>query len=181
MNLLQRSCWPRAKTIRPAERYLTAGAAEARRLGHNYGGTEHVLAVLICDPESSAVRALDELRISADTVEEALACWLEARTDPEKIDPEALAALGIDFDAVRERRGETFGEGALERSRSSRLRLCPRLELALAHALDYAEASPLGDRHVLLGMLRVPDCVAARTLAELGVTLASAATIHSEP
>src|SRR5215211_4580117 len=31
------------KSTRPAEPYLAAGAAEARRLGHNYVGTEHVL------------------------------------------------------------------------------------------------------------------------------------------
>lgn len=48
MRLLQRSRrGPRAKTIRPAERYLLAGTDEARRLGHNYVGTEHMLAVLV--------------------------------------------------------------------------------------------------------------------------------------
>src|SRR5215211_6495211 len=44
MRLLQRGRrGPRAKTIAPAEPYLLAGADEARRLGHDYVGTEHVL------------------------------------------------------------------------------------------------------------------------------------------
>ena len=182
MNLLQRSRRPHAKTIGPAERYLTTGAAEARRLGHNYIGSEHVLAALLRDPQSSAVTVLAELGLGVSAVETALACWLPARTHAGKIDPDALASLGIDFDAVRERLEETFGPGALERSRASCLGICPRLKLALAHALDYAASSPLDDQHVLLGILRVPECVAARTLAELGVTLANAeATAYGKP
>ena len=54
------------------------------------------------------------------------------------------------------------------------LGMCPRLKLALAHALDHASDKPLGDEHVLLGMLTVPDSVAARVLAEVGVTLDAA-------
>jgi ATP-dependent Clp protease ATP-binding subunit ClpA len=162
MNLLQRSRRPRAKTIRPAERYLIAGAAEARGLGHAYVGTEHVLAVLVRDPESSAVRVLAKLGISVGAVAEALACWLPARSRSEKIGPEALASLGIDVDAVRERLEQIFGPGVLERSRSSCLGIQPRLKLALAYALDHAAGGALNDTHVLLGMLSVPESVAAR-------------------
>jgi len=79
--------------------------------------------------------------------------------------------LGVDFETVRERQEQTFGRGALERTRSGCLGICPRLKLALAYALDQAADAPLGDEHVLLGMLSVPDSVAARVLAELGVTL----------
>jgi ATP-dependent Clp protease ATP-binding subunit ClpA len=39
--------------IRPAERYLAAGAEEARRLGHRYVGTEHVLLSLTSDPPAA--------------------------------------------------------------------------------------------------------------------------------
>jgi ATP-dependent Clp protease ATP-binding subunit ClpA len=181
MNLLQRSRRPRAKTIRPAERYLTAGAAEARRLGHNYIGTEHILAVLIRNPESSAVHVLAELGISVGTVEATLACWLPASTDPGKIDPEALASLGIDFEAVRERLEQTFGPGALERSRSTCLAICPRLKLALAYALDHAADRALDDTHVLLGILSVPESVATRVLGELGITFeAASAAVDAE-
>jgi ATP-dependent Clp protease ATP-binding subunit ClpA len=61
MRLLQRRRMPRAKTIRPAEKYLAAGADLARRLGHNYIGTGHALSVLIRDPEGAATRLLAQL------------------------------------------------------------------------------------------------------------------------
>jgi len=171
VRLLQRRRhWPRASSIRPAERYLAAGADLARRLGHNYIGTEHVLRVLVQDRNGGAVRLLSRLSIQAAAVEEALACWLPASTAAARIDPEALASLGIDFDAVRERLEQTFGPGALERTQSGCLGICPRLKLALAYALDHAERDALADEHVLLGMLDVPDSVGARVLGELGVS-----------
>jgi ATP-dependent Clp protease ATP-binding subunit ClpA len=175
MKLLARSRRrPRTKTIRPAEPYLFEGAEEARRLNHNYIGTEHILRVLARRPESAAARLLAQLGVSPATVERGLAYWLEDASPAARIDPEALASLGIDFDAVRERLDQTFGPGALERTRSGCLGICPRLKLALAYALDYAAERPLGDEHVLLGMLSVPDSVAARVLAQLGVTLEAA-------
>jgi ATP-dependent Clp protease ATP-binding subunit ClpA len=122
-------------------------------------------------PDGAGTRLLAELGISAAAVERGLACWLEDTSPAAKIDPQALATLGIEFDSVRERLEQTFGPGALERTRSGCLGICPRLKLALAHALDHAAEQPLGDEHVLLGMLSVPDSVAARVLAELGVTL----------
>jgi ATP-dependent Clp protease ATP-binding subunit ClpA len=167
--------FPRAKTIRPAEPYLLAGADEARRLGHNYIGTEHILSLLVRDPAGGATRLLGRLGVSPEAVESALACWLvEATTPAAKIDPQALAELGIDFDVVRKRLEQTFGPGALERTRSACLGICPRLKLALAYALDHANGERLDDRHVLRGMLNVPESVAARVLDGLGVTLENA-------
>jgi ATP-dependent Clp protease ATP-binding subunit ClpA len=165
---------PRAKTVRPAERYLLAGTVEARRLGHNYVGTEHVLSVLVRDPGGAATRLLADLGVTTDAVERALACWLEDSTAAATIDPNALATLGIDFDEVRERLEQTFGPGALERTRSGCIGVCPRLKMALAYALDHVSAGSLGEEHVLLGLLSVPDSVAARVLSELGVSLAAA-------
>jgi Clp amino terminal domain, pathogenicity island component len=72
---------------------------------------------------------------------------------------------------VRDSLDQTFGPGALERTRSGCLGICPRLKLALAYALDCTAGHPLDDDHVLLGILNVPDSVAARVLSELGVTL----------
>jgi hypothetical protein len=93
----------------------------------------------------------------ADAVDAALADWLADGTPAGRIDPQALAELGIDFEVVRERLEQTFGPGALERTRSGCLGICPRLKMALAYALDHAEGRPLSDEHVLLGMLSVPD------------------------
>jgi ATP-dependent Clp protease ATP-binding subunit ClpA len=173
---------PRAKTIRPAQPYLAAGADEARRLGHSYIGTEHVLSVLARNVDGDANGMLARLGVGSAAVEQALACWLPGTSPSAKIDPQALATLGIDFDTVRERLDESFGPGALERTRSGCLGICPRLKLALAYALDAAGDRPLGDDHVLLGMLSVPDCVAARTLSSLGVSVQAGrlASIHTE-
>jgi len=49
--------------------------------------------------------------------------------------------------------------------------------MALAYALDRADGRPLADEHILLGMLSVPDSVAARVLAELDVSLEAATAI----
>jgi Clp amino terminal domain, pathogenicity island component len=121
------------------------------------------------DLESAATRLLAQLGISTDSVEAALAWWLVGGTPAARIDARALAELGVDFDAVRERLEHTFAPGALERTRSGCLGICPRLKMALA--LDHAAGRPLGDEHVLLGMLCVPDSVAARVLGGLGVTV----------
>jgi ATP-dependent Clp protease ATP-binding subunit ClpA len=163
---------PRAKTIRPAEPYLLAGADAARRLGHAYVGTEHLLLVLLGRPAGGATAILRQLGVAAEAAVQALDPWLGGGKP--RIDPEALATLGIDFDAVRERIEQSFGPGALERSRASCLGVTPRTKLALAHSLDHAGGEPLGDRHVLLGILSVRDSVAARALGTLGVSLRTA-------
>ena len=151
------------------EPYLAAGADEARRLGHDYIGTEHILAVLARNPDSAATRLLARLGVSAEAVEERL---MQGRSgNDRRIDPAALAAIGIDYDTVRERLESTSGPGALERTRSGCLGLRPRLKRALAHAVDLAGDHPLNDEHVLVGLLAVPDSLAARILNQLGVTL----------
>jgi hypothetical protein len=132
-----------------------------------------VLLALLRDERGGTAALLERLGVAPAAVESALAPWLAPVPVRAKIDPEALASLGIDFDAVRARLERTFGPGALERSPASCLGIAPRLKLALAHALDRADNRPLSDEHVLLGMLSVPGSVAARALASLGVTIES--------
>src|SRR5207237_9153161 len=107
---LQRAARPRAKTIRPAERYLSAGVDEARRLGSSFIGTEHVLLALLHSPTGPILPLFARLGVDSADVESALACWLPA-PGRSKIDADALATLGIDFGAVRELLGEKFGPG----------------------------------------------------------------------
>jgi len=133
----RRCASPRAKTIRPAEPYLLAGAEEARRLSHNYVGTEHLLLVLLQRPKGGATRVLEQLGISTEAVEAALWPCIAAGTP--RIDPDALATLGIDFETVRERLEETFGPGALEHTSAGCLGVAPGAKMALAHALDHAD------------------------------------------
>src|SRR5262245_35847755 len=114
MRLLTRrqAVRPRAKTIRPAERYLATGADEARRLGCSFVGTEHVLLALAHDRASGSAELLGRLGADPAAVESALAPWLGPSSERAKIDPDALASLGIDLDAVRARIEGTFGPGA---------------------------------------------------------------------
>ena len=72
---------------------------------------------------------------------------------------------------VRERLEETFGPGALEQTRAGCLGIMPRLKMALACAVDYAEEGAVQDEHALLGLLSIPDSLAVHILSELGVTL----------
>lgn len=182
MRLLRRPTRLRAKTIKPAERYLVAGADEARRLGHSYIGTEHVLLALTRNPESGATRVLRQLGVTNGDIRDSATL---TRLWAPRIDPDALATLGIDLEAVRERLEETFGPSALEQTRAGMLEqrragircVMPRLKQALAYALDRAGERPVQDEHVLLGLLSVPDSLAARALAELGVSLDEAAAI----
>jgi Clp amino terminal domain, pathogenicity island component len=121
--------------MRPAERYLMLGAAEARKAGDGFVGMEHVLAALLGDRAER----------------------LGESGPPAKIDPDALATLGIDLDVVRTALDRTFGPGALERTHAACLGVSPRLKLALSRAVDYADGGPVDDVHILLGILSVRD------------------------
>src|SRR5207237_806508 len=100
VRLIHRRARPRAKTFRPAERYLLLAAEEARRRGHRYIGTEHILATLIHDPNGHAAEILTELGATPTAIDQALECWLGYGSP--LIDSDALAALGIDLDNVRD-------------------------------------------------------------------------------
>jgi ATP-dependent Clp protease ATP-binding subunit ClpA len=182
MRLLRRPTRSQTKAIRPTGRYLAAGAEEARRLGHNYVGTEHVLLALTRNPQGGAARVLAELGITHGDIK-ASACLAELWAP--RIDADALATLGIDLGTVRERLEETFGHGALEQTGAGMLEptsagircIAPRLKRALAEAFDRAGDDPVRDEHVLLGMLSVRDSLAARALTELGVSLEAAEAV----
>ena len=178
MRLLRRQrAAPRAKTGRPAERYLIAGADEARRLGHGSIGTEHVLLALTRDPAGPAATILRELGVTHGDIA-ASPCL--AGTPSRRIDADALATLGIDLENVRERLEETFGPGALEQTRAGCLGVMPRLKIALAYAVDFAAEGPVREEHMLLALLSVPDSLAAHILAERGVTLGKVESLVGE-
>jgi ATP-dependent Clp protease ATP-binding subunit ClpA len=165
-----RLSWRRRRSnagFRPVEPYLFAGAEEARRLGHDTIGTEHVLLGMLRNDDGDACRLLRRLDVSPLVLEETLG--LEPAAGG-RIDAAALANIGIDYDAIRERLEESFGAGALEDARASCLGIQPRLKMALAVAEGYAEGRPAQDADVLLGILSVPDSYAACALSRLGVT-----------
>ena len=85
--------------FRPAAPYLLAGAREARSLGHDAVGTEHVLLAMLRQ-RGDACRLLRRVDVSPIAVEETLGLQPAAGA---RIDREALASLGVDLDAIRDR------------------------------------------------------------------------------
>jgi Clp amino terminal domain, pathogenicity island component len=121
--------------------------------------------LLIRDRNGGAATVLRQLGVSTDAIEEALWPCVAAGPACPRIDPDALATLGMDFEAVRERLVEKFGP-ARASTRNGCLGVPPRTKQALAHA----DGQPLGDERILLGMLTIPDSLAAQILGKLGVS-----------
>jgi len=157
---------------------LAQAQQEARALNQEFVGTEHLLLGLLDDPEGRAARILCE-RFAVDgewahrEVER-----IVGRGEP-GIDADALATLGIDLDAVRERVERTFGAGALSRRRCRRglmtggalpftARAKKALELSLREAIAMGD-DHIGSEHLLLGLAREGDGVACRMLRSRGI------------
>jgi ATP-dependent Clp protease ATP-binding subunit ClpA len=155
---------------------------EARRLGHPFIGTEHILLALL-QGDGVAARVLGGLGVTPAAVErEAVA---EAGRGPlGTADAEALGAIGIDLDEVRRRVEASFGEGALHWRPGRRRGRCrpplhaghipfsPRakkvLELSLREALALKH-NYIGTEHILLGLVREGEGLAMLILTRLGV------------
>jgi ATP-dependent Clp protease ATP-binding subunit ClpC len=126
-------------TVR-ARRVVVLAQEEARELGHDHIGTEHLLLGLIREDEGMAVRALD--------------------------------GLGISRPAVREQVLELAGRGG--QAGPGHIPFTPRakkaLELSLREALQLGH-NHIGTEHILLGLIREGEGVAAQVLTELGADL----------
>ncbi len=145
---------------------------QGRDLGHSHIGTEHLLLGLLTEGQGLAARILADAGVTA----EAVRTDVTRRVGPCQLtdqDREALRAIGIEVDQIRARVEESFGPGALERAGFPRhLPFSPRskkvMELSLREALrlrhDY-----IGTEHILLGLLREGQGLAARVLADSGV------------
>ena len=84
----------------------------------------------------------------------------------------ALESLGISLDAVRQEVLEIIGQG--QQAPSGHIPFTPRakkvLELSLREALQLGHEY-IGTEHILLGMIREGDGVAAQVLVKLGADL----------
>jgi len=104
---------------------------EARRLGHNYIGCEHLLlaAAGLAEPAGAVLRdqGVTPERVEAEIVRtvgrgqaadpDGRAADPTGRGDPlHGLDREALASIGIDLDVVRARLEAAFGPDALDRA-----------------------------------------------------------------
>ncbi|HJP65559.1 MAG TPA: Clp protease N-terminal domain-containing protein [Actinomycetota bacterium] len=160
--------------------------AEAMALRHGYLGTEHLLLGLLHGHDDVAARALDLLGIRSDDVRSDVIRLIGTGAEPalDDADAEALRSLGIDLDEVRRRVEDSFGPGALDRPLprgrgrcdplpGGRVPFTPRskkvLELSVREARALGHGS-IGPEHILLGLGRTQDGVAAEILAARGAT-----------
>jgi ATP-dependent Clp protease ATP-binding subunit ClpA len=158
-----------------AERHATA-------LHHGWIGTEHLLLGVVDERDGRAARLLERFEVTREWVLAEVERII-GRGEPD-IDADALATLGIDLDAVRERVERTFGPGALSRrpcrrgllAGDARRPFTPRakkaLELSLREALEMGD-NFIASEHILLGLAREGDGVAAGILRSRGVDRAA--------
>ena len=86
--------------------------------------------------------------------------------------PKALESLGISLDTVRQEVEEIIGQGQYESS--GRIPFKPEAKKVLELSLAESQALGhhyIGTEHVLLGLIREGDGVAARVLVRLGADL----------
>jgi len=165
----------------PARQTVVAGMEHARRLGDRQIGTEHLLLGLIVQPRTVSSRLLAAHGLDADAAER-LRTGMAGRAATD-LDADALAAIGIDLGAIRERVEAAFGPGALDtpsgrgadrqrESRSGHLPLTRRAKKSLELALREAQRlhhGYIGDGHLLLGMIGQPDSSAASIIVAAGI------------
>jgi len=169
---------------------------QARRLGHGFIGTEHLLYGLAC-ADGQVGMVLRERGVTPERYE---AQFVElvgpgphpaARgAGPDPLDRDALSAIGIDLDAVRERVEALFGPGALlagaaephrwgrgrRRPASGHLPVTRRARKCLAVSLHEARAARTGQaktgqpgaEHIALTLLAMDEGLPPRILSAIG-------------
>src|SRR5580765_8280622 len=124
-----------------AQQVLALARKEADRFNHNYVGTEHLLLGLIKLGQGVAVNVLQK--------------------------------MGLDLETVRMEVEKQVGTGP-ETKMVGNIPYTPRVKKVLALAAKEAKAlnhSYVGTEHILLGLLREGDGVAARVLKSLDVDI----------
>jgi len=125
-----------------AQRVIVLAQEEARRLGHNVVGTEHILLGLVAEGEGVAAKA--------------------------------LMALGVNLDTVRKEIELVVGKGDF--IYQGQIAFTPRTKRVLELAIDEARQlghTYIGTEHILLGLIREGEGVAAQVLRNLNVDLES--------
>jgi ATP-dependent Clp protease ATP-binding subunit ClpA len=168
---------------------------QARQLHHNYIGTEHLLLALLQPDSGKSYAVLSDAGLDAVGVRACVEQWLERSAEHgsalDADDAAALEAIGIDLDAIRAKVEESFGPGALDPPRPHRHRGLFRrkakparaggrapftgrakkvLELSLREAIALSH-NHIGSEHILLGLLREGNGLAAQAIRDAGVDL----------
>ncbi len=189
-----------------ARRVFEIAQHEARRLDHNYLGTEHLLLGLNLGGGSAAGLLLERGCRPEEIRGEIITIVGRGHPPPHQPD-ELLATLGIDLGEVRRRVESTFGPDAVRRStlraRPRRrwpghrwwpgcdggqpcsstlaggrwLGLAPRVKRVAEIATTLAAPSSATPTHLLVGILDEGEGVACQLLARRGVNLADLAAV----
>jgi ATP-dependent Clp protease ATP-binding subunit ClpA len=139
-------------------RHVIAASHEAALvLGDDFVGTEHLLLALFTEPEGLAARALAMMTVSEEDVRAAIPASGDRNADLRE--PAARVARAAEHTAGTR---PPFS-GPAKRT----------LRDALAVALEFSH-NYIGTEHLLLGLYRNPDCLAARILNEAGALEATA-------
>jgi ATP-dependent Clp protease ATP-binding subunit ClpA len=161
-----------------AREAVVQAQVEARGLGHGFIGTEHLLLGLAGgSPDDLAAAVLRGEGLSVPRIREEVLRIVGQPRVLDDADSEALRAIGIDLDAVTETVERSFGPGALQRGRATfgHIPFTPRskkvLELAVREA-QHLRDDRIRSEHVLLGLIREGDGVAAKIMATIGPGLA---------
>ncbi len=171
--------------------------AQAARLGHNFIGCEHLMLSMSAS-ETLVGEVFRELGLAPTAVEPVVLRLLRAPRAP--IDKDALAAIGIDLEAVTARVEEAFGPGALDcapkrarrRWRHQRALVSPAgtvtpftpnakkcLEGALRQAVSTRDGH-IGVANMAVSLLSMRAGMVPRILSELGVPAGTVVTLLSE-
>ena len=131
-----------------ARRVIVLAQEEARMLNHNYIDTEHILYI---DTEHILLGLIHE---------------------GEGVAAKALESLGISLKAVRQHVQEIIGQG--QQAPSGHIRFTPQaknvLELSRQEAVLLGH-NYIGTEHLLIGLIREGEGVAAQVLVQLGADL----------
>ena len=166
--------------------------AEARRLGHDWIGTEHIL-VAFGQRRDVLPEAAARLLPEATAIRAALAQLVAA--PPRSPAPDLLRTVGVDLDQVRAAVRRTFGDDALERLSRRRVHqpwqpwrrpsrrcthllsgstmgLTPRLKQSFERARMENNRRPGGlidPGTLLVGMIDIEGALSNRLLGDLGI------------
>jgi ATP-dependent Clp protease ATP-binding subunit ClpA len=137
---------------------VTTALNEAHHSGTNQIGCEHLLIALASADTGQAAETLTAAGLNPNRLRSLAATG--PRTAADTLDADALAAIGIDLDAVRRAAENAFGPGSLDRpsqrNRPGRTKMTADAKRALELAVRAAHRShhrEITSGHLLLGIL----------------------------
>jgi ATP-dependent Clp protease ATP-binding subunit ClpA len=166
----------------PARAVLAEAQDLAAELGSPYLGPGHLLYGCAEVREETAGRALHDAGITGALIRRGLPRAEEKSSG--EIDPDALRAIGIDYDDVASVVEQTFGAGALESAPDRRVPAGrarrPRFTREAKHSLELGlrvavelHHKRIEPGHLLLGLLRLDDDFVSGIVEESGTTVAA--------